>query len=115
MTRVALGCPTTRCDKTVVRSSTGSAACFLARLWELRGFSIPLSDLIIAGEVDLPRLRRRSWGGSDSFIEVPYELMNGNLAKHRPGNQIEHQPNTSLLHCLVSRQGQPEGVDSHAK
>src|ERR1035441_8698123 len=68
MRRVAAGCPTTVRERTVARSSVDSGACFLARLGEFFGFSIPLSDLIISAGEGLTRLRRRSWGGFGSFI-----------------------------------------------
>jgi hypothetical protein len=50
----------------------GSADGFFDRLEELFGFSIPLSELIIAGQAFLPRVRRRTSGWLGSFMEAAY-------------------------------------------
>ena len=71
MTRVAAGWPTTFCDKTPVKSSTGSVDGFFDRFCEFFGFSTPPSALIIAAADVFTRLRRLSSGRFGSFIKWP--------------------------------------------
>src|SRR5215471_10415883 len=71
MTRVAAGCPTTFCDRTAVRSATGSVCCFLERFGVALGLSAPFSALIGGAEGVRDLVRRRSSGGLGSFILRP--------------------------------------------
>src|SRR5690348_14346183 len=70
MTLVAVGWPTTFCDRTAVRSSLTSAACLRDRFCPPFGFSTAPSALIIFAALRLTLCRRRCSGGLGSFISV---------------------------------------------
>src|ERR1017187_4064099 len=66
---VAAGWPTTFCDNTTDKSSSGPAACLRGRFCWVLGFSTSLSALSIAVASFRTRGRRLSSGGSGSFMK----------------------------------------------
>src|ERR1041385_2571691 len=117
MTLVAVGWPTTFCDKTLVRSSMGSEDCFFDLPCEPFGLSDAPSALTMGGAGFFTRLRRLSSGRFGSFIKWPLAAAANNADYSNLATTVGKRKDGCChsTHSVLTMAGRARGVNFYTE